>query len=149
MRHGQPRAETFAERMGRYLGKPYSPNGYGPESYGCFGVIYAYLREKGVKVPEECWTLRGTWTIRNYADLFTDIKYGESVMEAVFDAIGTEVQPNQVVAGDIIIVRHPNSGRLFPAIYGGNNHAISSFLDREVRTFALSKAFEVTKARRV
>jgi hypothetical protein len=149
MRRGEPHPETFADIIGRYLGKPYSPNGHGPSSYGCFGLIYAYAKNRGAWVPSECWTLRGRWTIANYADLFEDIEYAEEVMGAVFESMGIPIYSLHKLAGDILIVKHPNTGRFFPAIYTGNGHAIASFLGKQVRTFSLGKECEVVVVRRI
>lgn len=143
------RPPTFAERMGKYAGKPYSPNGVGPASYGCFGLVYAYLADIGAWRPSECWTISGTWTIRNYAELIEkDIAQAEAVMLAVFGAIGTSVIPSRRIAGDILVVRH-QMGNLFPAICTGNGHALASFLRAGVRSFSLDERNTALIARRV
>ncbi len=139
----------FPDLIAAYLGKPYSPNGHGPDSYGCFGLVYAYLRDSGVPVPSECWTLKGVWTINNYGDLIAmDLDYAEQVMCAVFETIGQPVRPSRKIAGDIMVLQLGNK-HLAPAIYICTGNALVAFIDRGVRAVALGEQIEPLIVRRV
>ncbi len=142
--------ELFSDFVGKYLGKPYSPNGHGPESYSCFGLVYAYCEDLGVKLPKECWTLRGCWNIANFSECHAmDERYSEDVMQEVIGYIGASVDPRQKAAGDIVVLKNRNTGMIYPAIYTGNGNVMLSFIGKGVRAFALNAAHEVISARRV
>jgi cell wall-associated NlpC family hydrolase len=140
----------FHELMTQYKGKPYSVNGYGPDSYGCFGLVYAYLKDCGVKVPTSCWTIRGTWTIENYGSLIRqDLKYAESVMDAIYDVIGEPAPVSSPLAGDILICRNEVTKGTFPAIYVGNGNALAAILNDKVRVFGIDRHNTIVAVRRI
>lgn len=144
-----PKKVRFYDLMAKYRNKPFSWNGWGQDgTYGCFGFIYAYLKDRGVKVPSSCWTIRGTWTIENYGDLIQlDRDFAESVMDAFYDVIGEEA--TTPLAGDILICRNEQNKGRFPAVYVGNGHAMAAILDDRVRVFSIDKHNTLVRARRV
>lgn len=167
---------SFAEIMDRFLGKPYSLNGYGPDSYGCFGLIYAYLQDLGLPLPRECRTTKGSpsfiifdhsgrpcevinggpastggrWAIENYGDLIlADLRLAEDVMIAVLTTIGAETGPALALAGDVLVVRHNRTHGLFPAVHIGNGYGMAAFINGSVASFSLRDVGRPVMVRRV
>lgn len=53
---------TEYDKLNAYVGKPFSPNGRGPDSYDCWGLVAEILSEqKSAKLP--------TWFVPNYTDM--------------------------------------------------------------------------------
>lgn len=136
----------FLDMMRPFKKVPFKFGGTDFNGLDCIGFIYCFNKRCGINMPEE---LNG-WNKENYY-----IKYKENEDEAdsilldYFNSFGKEIKPFEVIAGDSIIIKHDKTRRLFPAIYGGNNMAISSFLNKGVRVFALGNKLPIIKARRV
>lgn len=129
-----------------YRGIPFKYGGLDKGGFDCIGFVYRFYCDQGVIMPDHCEDANEG----NYSEIYrgNDDRADELLLK-YFDSFGTEVNPFDVMAGDAIIVRHDRTKHLFPAIYGGNGIAITSFLNREVRTFSLTTKTPVIKARRV
>ncbi|OPY78297.1 MAG: NlpC/P60 family protein [Syntrophorhabdus sp. PtaU1.Bin153] len=136
------------ERLKKYRGIKFKYGGYGPDNKGldCLGFVYTFLTENGVTMPDAL----GEINKENYSQFYreNEDKADQALLD-YFDTFGTEISPKAIIAGDVILVRHNKTGRLFPAIYGGNGIAVSSFIGRDVRSFAVGGDLPVVKARRV
>jgi cell wall-associated NlpC family hydrolase len=110
----------FATKMQKYIGKPFKEGAYGPQAYDCVGLIWRYLRDEGVNVPDN-WNGQKA---NNYFHLARGSKQHECDMlrEWVL-TLGKEIPVSSCVAGDILLLE--TLGIIFSGIYGGNNHLIS------------------------
>jgi len=135
--------KTFAVRMQKYIDKPFGEGAYGPDAYDCVGLIWTFLRDSGVKVPDNWNGLNAD----NYFHLARGSKKNEiATLIEWLKTLGIEIHPYEKIAGDIILV---DVGIVqFPAIYCGNNHAIAAFRDK-VRVFSLSDKIKSVLAIRV
>jgi len=140
--------ETFADTTAEFIGKPYSENGIGPDSYSCVGFCYAFLKRRGVLTDESLWT-RPDINVDNFMKLRNaNPKETIELMLEIFSQMGTEIPINKKIAGDLIIWRDINQ-RLHPGIYAGNGLFISSYRDVGVRVFALTDKIKAIKIRRL
>lgn len=130
----------------KYRGIPFKYGGLTMEGLDCVGFIYRFYTDQGADMPASCEEA----DMQNYSTIYLkDEDRADELLLKYFDTFGVEVNPKEIIAGDAIIVRHSRSHRLFPAVYGGNGLAVSSFLRAEVRTFSIDKSMPVIKARRV
>ena len=141
--------KTFADSMKKFIGKPFSASGYGPDSYGCLGFVYAFLidQDKGDRLTLE---IPGGIDIWNYSQWYPTATQ-EEILKALndaFDANGEEIPVGRQIAGDIVIVRTANGGH-YPAVYGGNGNVVASYLDAGVRTMKVTGGMKITRVRRV
>ena len=127
-------AKTFATKMQNYIGKPFREGATGPDAYDCVGFIGRYLVDSGKKIPR----VFGDLTEDNYYHLARGNKKTECEMLRKWVlTLGKEISINEKVAGDIILVSI-SENIIFPAIYGGNNHAVAAFKSG-VHVFSLEK----------
>lgn len=141
--------ETFADSMKKFIGKPFSASGYGPDSYGCLGFVYAFLidQDKGDRLTLE---IPGGIDIWNYSQWYPTATQ-EEILKALndaFDANGEEIPVGRQIAGDTVIVRTPQ-GDHYPAIYGGNGVVVASYWDAGVRTMKVTGGMKIIRVRRV
>jgi hypothetical protein len=139
--------QTFADITAKFVGKPYSEYGKGPDSYGCLGLCYAFLKELG-KTDENVWQYKGL-TIDNFMEAWKECpaKLEQVMIEAV-DRIGIGVPVSEKLAGDLVILQSRGGG-YFPGIYVGNSHVMASYADLGVRVFLIdNEGITVIKARR-
>ena len=139
--------ETFADITAEFIGKPYSENGVGPNSYSCVGFCYAFLKRTGKLTDESLWT-RPDINIENFMKLRNaNPKETIQLMLKIFSQMGTEVPINKKIAGDLIIWEE--NKRFHPGIYVGNGLFITSYRNIGVRTFPLGDTMRVVKVRRL
>lgn len=134
---GENKKVTFAEIIGKFLDKPFVVGGTDKNGYDCIGLIGRISQARGLDFPEKF----GQWDVDNYFKLYReDPKKAIEVMFEFFDSFAKRVDINRIVAGDIIAVEQPEKGIKFPAIYTGNLHAITSFIQTGVSVFTLNEA---------
>jgi len=134
---------SFAERIGEYLGKPFRRGGRGPEDYDCYGFVHSFGRGMGWEIPEA----QGDYTIDTWQDLYDrDPVAAEEIMIAALTGAGDPVESARIVAGDILVLRHPSGGR-YPAVYAGGGLVAASFLGAGVRTIRFDRR-DIVLARR-
>lgn len=122
----------FAKEMSQYTGKKFKEGGIGPDEYDCVGLVIAYLRNNGKEVPD-AWE---EWSTSDYFALARGRKDKEiEVLKKWVTGLGTIIDPNQVLAGDIVLI-DGGQGLIFPAIYSGKNNAIGAFTSG-VRVFGI------------
>jgi len=139
------RKPTFAERMTKYVGKPFKKGGHDDRGYDCIGLIHRYCADEGHPLPDE---FEG-WTLESGPELFAkDPEAAGRILERLFKTIGEPVDPLRVVAGDLVLVRDMKD-HLFPAIYTGNRHAVGAFIRRGVHGATLQDDTAVVAARRI
>jgi cell wall-associated NlpC family hydrolase len=140
--------ETFADICSEFIGKPYSENGIGPDSYSCVGFCYAFLKRTGKLTDESLWT-RPDINVDNFMKLRNaNPKETIELMLEIFSRMGKEIPVNKKIAGDLIIWEDINQ-RLHPGIYVGNQQFISSYRDGGVRVFVLTDKIKAVKIRRL
>lgn len=138
--------KNLEQLIRKYRGIPFKYGGLEMDGLDCIGFIYRFYTDQGVTMPESCEEAN----TENYKEVYlADENRADELLLKYFDSFGVEVKPGEVLAGDAIIIRHNRSKHLFPAIYGGNGTAVSSFIKAEVRAFAIGKSFPVIRARRV
>ncbi len=132
MKNKQP-SKTFAEIIGQYLGQPFKPAGCGCGGYGCIDLCYKIIAEGlGKEMPGSM----GELTAENYRDILKgDRKLEEKYLRMYFRGAGQEIEVNRVLPGDLILVKVKDN--LFPAVYVGSNHAITSLINTGVEVFAI------------
>jgi len=141
--------ETFADICDEFIGKPWSRTGYGPDSYSCVGLCYAFLKRTGKSMDEQLWN-GSEIKVENYQD-FRDAKPKETVeiLMRIFSQIGEEISVNNKIAGDFIIWTMED-GRFHPGIYVGNGMFMASYVNSCVKVFSLKKdKISVVKVRRL
>ena len=141
--------QTFAGITAKFVGKPYSEYGKGPNSYGCLGLCYVFLKELGKPIDENICQYKGL-TIDNFMDAWKENPAKlEQIMIEAFDRIGIGVPVSEKLAGDLVIIRS-RSGGYFPGIYVGNSHIMASYVDLGVRVFQIdNEGIVVIKVRRL
>jgi cell wall-associated NlpC family hydrolase len=109
----------FATKMQKYIGKPFKEGAYGPQAYDCVGLIWRYLRDEGVNVPDN-WNGQNE---NNYFHLARGSKQNEcDMLRGWVLSLGKEIPVNEKVAGDILLSE--TNKIIFAGIYCGNNNAI-------------------------
>ncbi len=141
--------ETFADSIKKFLGKPFSPSGFGPKDYGCLGFVYAFLCDQG-KENRLTLEIPGGIDIWNYSQWYPTATREEilDALNAAFDVNGVEIPVGRQIAGDMVIVRTPQ-GDHYPAIYGGNGVVVASYWDAGVRTMKVTGDMKIIRVRRV
>jgi cell wall-associated NlpC family hydrolase len=139
--------ETFADICAEFIGKPYSELGFGPDSYGCVGLCYAFLKRRGKIIDESVWEYEGL-TLTNYMERWKHNHSIDGLLLKSFDRIGTEISIKKRLAGDLLVIQ-AQDGSYFPAIYVGNNNFMASFADRGVMIFAMANNLKTVKTRRL
>lgn len=127
---------TFAELTARFVGKPYSEYGKGPDSFGCLGLCYAFLKAAGKDIDEASWQHQGFSTDNFMEHWHLDPCRLEAVMLEAAERVGTAVDVHGKVAGDLVILK-TRLGRFFPGIYVGNGNVMASYADAGVRVFSI------------
>lgn len=139
----------FAERMADFIGKPFRAGSHGPEGYDCIGLLYAAQKALGRAVPE---TFRG-YSVHDpaYADLWQENRLAAlRLIVELIEGLGEPVDPNYLVAGDVLLVKRRDNGDIFPAIHIGNNLMISAFVDEGVKPVDLGAIHaDIIQARRL
>jgi hypothetical protein len=138
---------NIEKEIRKYRGTPFKYGGYGADGNDCIGFVHRFFTNMGVNMPDGV----AEGNKENYSEIYlSDPDRADELLLAYFDVMpGVEVHPQEVLAGDAIIVRHERYHHLMPAVYGGNGIAITSFLRSEVKTFSLDKKLPIIKARRV
>lgn len=133
--------------MRKYRGIPFQYGGCEGKGLDCIGFVYKFFVDCGVQMPESCEDA----TKDNYSDVYrTSDDRADELLLKYFDAMpGIEVHPMRLLAGDALVIKSMRTGHLFPAIYGGNGIAVSSFVDSYVRAFSISRVLTVVRARRI
>jgi len=139
--------ETFADVCSEFIGKPYSENGMGPDSYGCLGLCYCFLKRRGKITDESLWEYNGL-TLNNYMDAWNKNPKIDTLLLDAFERIGENILIKRKIAGDLLILKS-ETGSYFPAIYVGNNNFMSSFFGDGVRIFGLINRITVVSVRRL
>lgn len=83
------------------IGKPYKLGGFGINSFDCFNVVVAYLRNVGIDIKES-ETFKN-FTFENYCEKYK--KNPSVAIEIAAEYLKTkvkEIAPHQVAAGDIV-----------------------------------------------
>ena len=126
---------TFAEMIGRELGKPYTEGGLGDSSYDCMGLLASLYWKRGLEFPDHF----EKWNRNNYFHYYRNDEKG-ALKTAIrfFDSFLERIHGGKV-AGDILLIRQPK-GTEFIGLYTGNNHAVTSFIRLGVRVFRLDEA---------
>ena len=117
------------------MGMKFGSGGRGKDgAIGCLDLVHDVLRKMGKTVPDEWRGLSienyGTWAKEN----------PEKVNDMLHDLakeVGREIPLAAKLGGDGLIMEQ--EGRFFPAIYIGNNHAITSFLKHGVSCFRIDE----------
>ena len=145
----KPQNETFAGNMKAFIGKPFSPQGTGPDSYGCLGFVYAFLRDQG-KSDRLTLEIPGGVDIWNYSQWYPTATREEilNALSRAYDVNGEEIPVGRQIAGDMVIVRTAQ-GDHYPAIYGGNGVVVASYWDAGVRTMKVTGGMKIIRVRRV
>jgi cell wall-associated NlpC family hydrolase len=145
----KPQKRTFTDITASFLGKPYSEYGKGPDSYGCIGLCYAFLKEIG-KIPDESVWEYQELNINNFMEVWKENRgKAEQLMIEAAERIGTDVTKTGKLAGDLLILK-TRTGSYFPGIYVGNGHVLASYADLGVRIFGIdNEGITVIKARRL
>ena len=140
---------TFAELTAQFVGKPYSEYGKGPDSYGCLGLCYAFMKELGRPIDESAWQYKGLST-DNFMEKWKENPAKlEQIMIEASNQVGVEVPINKKLAGDLVIIQSAR-GNCFPGIYVGNSHVMASYADMGVRVFLIdNEGITVIKVRRL
>lgn len=143
-------SRTFADITAKFVGKPYSEYGKGPDSYGCLGLVYAFQKELGKPVNDADWCHDGLST-DNFMEAWRKHPARlEQIMIAAFQHIGIEIPINEKLAGDMVIIQSVIGESYFPGIYVGNNHIMASYADLGVRVFHVDdKMLKIVKVRRL
>jgi len=108
--------QTFADLAARFIGKPYSEQGTGPDSYGCLGFCYAFLKAAGKRVDDAEWTYGG-YTVNNFMEAWKEdpVRMESLLLEGV-EQVGQPVPVQKRVAGDLLIMRSRTGGH-FPGTH--------------------------------
>lgn len=145
----KPQKQTFADITAKFVGKPYSEYGKGPDSYGCLGLCYAFLKELGKTIDESVWKYQDL-TIDNFIVPWRENpKKLERILIEASNRLGAEVSVHEKLAGDFVIAQS-RAGGYFPGIYVGNNHVMASYADMGVRVFQIdNEGITIVKVRRL
>jgi hypothetical protein len=138
--------KTLAEILGDFAMKPASHTHNDPEhGYSCLGFCYSVLKAMGKNPPYEYQGI----SIDNFEQLCPSGKPEtfEKLKEAS-RAMGSEVNPDLVLAGDYILLED-RRGHVFPGIYAGNGQAMVCFEFCGVRSFTISGKAKIIMARRL
>jgi cell wall-associated NlpC family hydrolase len=146
----KPQNRTFADVTAKFVGKPYSEYGKGPDSYGCLGLVYAFQKELGKPINETDWCYDGLSTDNFMQAWRKDPAKLEQIMISAFEHIGVEISVHEKLAGDMVIIQSVTGGTFFPGIYVGNNHIMASYADLGVRVFHVeNKILRIVRVRRL
>ena len=137
--------KKFAEITAKYIGKPFS-------EYSCMGFLHAIYSDLGVEVPDEWEGL----TLDNYMDFFeSNPLLIQSKLMRLCRKLGKDSRKDIPRIGDLLVVAQDKrkigikTPGLFPAIYGGKNTAIASFVRSGVCAFQLDANHRPVVARRM
>jgi hypothetical protein len=136
---------SFASTFTRFLNKPYTDAGNGPDGFGCLNFVYEFLCARGLgdKLTIEMDGL----DLSNYM-CFAKSANQEEIREKLvkaFEVNGKAVDRLRI--GDIMVLKS-EKGRYFPAIYVGGGNVASSFSNAGVQVNPM-KHYELICARRV
>jgi hypothetical protein len=142
---GKMRKESIATTFTRFLNRPYSSAGDGPDGYGCLNFVYEFLCARGLgdKLIIEMDDL----DLTNYM-CFAEEASQEEVREKlvrIFEMNGKPV--DTLRPGDAVVLKS-ETGRYFPAIYAGGGNVASSFSNAGVQVNPMAH-YELICARRV
>lgn len=145
----KPQKQTFADITAKFVGKPYSVYGKGPDSYGCLGLCFAFLKELGKTIDENLLKYQDL-TPDNFIEPWKkDPQKLELIMIDALDRFGVEISVNEKLAGDLVIARS-RIGGYFPGIYVGCSHIMASYADMGVRVFQVdNEGINIIKVRRL
>ncbi len=135
------------KEMKKYRGVPFKYGGLAMDGFDCVGFLYRFYADLGVDMPESIEEA----TKLNYSEIYLeDEDRADELLQRYFDIMpGEDVNIMEILAGDALIIKSEKNNHLFPAVYGGNGIAVSSFIASYVRPFALSSRLPVIRARRV
>jgi hypothetical protein len=131
--------------MEQFKGIPFAHNGHGRNGIDCMGLIHAYLSEMGTEglVDEFCGI-----TLNNYSDFYRMVpREAFQVLIDLFDILGSPVEVNAKIAGDIVLIKR-DDGTYFPGIYAGNSNVMVATEGIGVRVRPIGKNMQIIKARR-
>lgn len=145
----KPQKQTFADITAKFVGKPYSVYGKGPDNYGCLGLCHAFLKELGKTIDENLWKYQDL-TMDNFIEPWKENpKKLERILIEASNRVGIEIPVHEKLAGDFVIVQS-RVGGYFPGIYVGNNHVMASYADMGVRVFQIdNEGINIVKVRRL
>ena len=138
--------KTFADLMGDFANKPYHKTGRGEDGvdgYSCLGLCYAYLKKKGVDVPDSFDGLTLD-TLPDYAK-FNKGRALRTLLR-LFQSYGTEIPSGQKMAGDVILIKVQNE--TYPGIYVGNGQFMAAYLDAGVKVLPFNNNMQILSVRR-
>ena len=139
---------VFAEYTSEFIGKPYSENGIGPDSYSCVGFCYAFLKRTGKLTDESLWT-RPDINVENFMKLReANPKETIELMLEIFSQMGEEIPVKKKIAGDIVIWSDL-TGRFHPGIYAGNQQFIASYRGSGIKVFTFNDKIKAILVRRL
>jgi len=124
---GESAVMMWADVISRYLGKSFG-------EYNCMTLLYQVYTDMGISVPSSYNNL----SLENYMDYFQkDPKKTTLHMVKLFRTLGQEVPTDQLYTGDLLAIIQSDKS-IFPAMYTGNNCAITSNIPDGVYVFPLS-----------
>ena len=138
--------KTFADIIAGFIGKPFEEGATGPDSYDCFGLLYAYRKATGKELRLR--TSAEGYTHKNYREMSPDEIDGFLLRQFGTSGNCEEVTVGSQIAGDSMLLKTKRS-HLFVGICAGNGNFVSSVKDVGVKVFKLDpEIFEVVRVRR-
>lgn len=116
---------SLARISAKFIGQPYRLG-----AMDCFAAILGYLSARGIELPAE---FEGQ-TRATYAVFFTEQPAAaKAMMVRLMDSLLPQVAPTLAFAGDLLLLRLPDSDTLpFLAIDGGSGRVLAATIERGV-----------------